>query len=72
MVSIVDSKTGQTYAPDHADYMRVKVEKLENRVRELTMALVDVQNRLTNLDGLPRQWPGDTYEPQKLPPDFFD
>jgi hypothetical protein len=62
MVRITD-KDGKTYGEGDPDYLKVKVSNLEDTVRELSTAVVDLQHRVSRLDGEQLQWPGDTYEP---------
>jgi hypothetical protein len=54
---------GRAYPPDHPDYDKVRINNLESHVRELQVAIIDLQNRVSRLDREPLQWPGDTYGP---------
>jgi hypothetical protein len=47
---------------------KVRLDNLERDFREIHRAIVDIQHRLTRLDGEPLQWPGDTYEPTHTEP----
>ena len=42
-------------------YDKVRIDNLETHISELETAVVDLQNRVSRLDGEPLQWPGDTY-----------
>lgn len=64
---IVDSK-GRTVWEGDPDYDKVRIENLQTLVRELQTAVIDLQNRLSRLDGESLQWPADTYEPTHTEP----
>ena len=54
---------GRMFGPTDRDYDAVRIDNLEREVRELTTAIVDLQNRVSRMDGEDLQWPGDTYGP---------
>jgi hypothetical protein len=62
MPRITDSK-GRVYQEGHSDYDKVRIDNLEGRVRDLTSAVVELQHRLSRLDGEDLVWPGGDYEP---------
>ena len=62
MPAIIDSE-GRVVKEGDPNYDKVRIDNLQEQVRELTTAVVDLQNRLSRLDNEPLQWPGDTYEP---------
>jgi hypothetical protein len=64
---ITDSK-GKTYGEGDPQYDKVRVDNLEEQVRELTTAVVDLQHRLSRVDSEALQWPADTYGPTYTSP----
>lgn len=68
MVSIIDPKSGRRVAEGEPGYLEAKVANQEVTIRELVMAVVDLQHRLSTVDSEQLQWPGDTYEPQYARP----
>jgi len=65
---ITDHKNAKSYGPDDPDYDKVRISNLEDTVRELQKAIVDLQHRTSRLDHEDLQWPGDTYEPTRTTP----
>lgn len=65
--AITDSQ-GKIYKEGDPDYDKVRINNLEEQVRELTTAVVDLQHRLSRVDKEDLQWPGDTYEPTNTQP----
>ena len=61
-------KTGRIVREGNSDFDKVRLDNLESQVRDLHTAIVDIQHRLTKLDGEALQWPGDTYEPIHIKP----
>ena len=59
---------GRTHKPSDPDYWQAKTRELEGTVRELTKAIVDIQHRLSRLDGEELEWPGNTYKPDHTEP----
>ncbi len=53
---------GNTHAPTDSDSWQVKARDLEDTVRGLTQAFVNLQHRVSQLDGEELDWPADTYE----------
>lgn len=64
---ITDSK-GRIYKEGDPDYEKVRLSNLESHVRELQVAIIDLQHRLSRVDEEDVQWPGDTYEPTHTRP----
>lgn len=56
-------KDGKLVSEGDPRFDRVRLDNLEDTMRELQRAIVDIQHRLSRLDGEDLQWPGDTYEP---------
>jgi hypothetical protein len=67
MPSIIDSE-GRVVKEGDPNYDKVRIDNLREEVRELTTAVVDLQNRVSRLDKEQLQWPGDTYEPTYTEP----
>jgi hypothetical protein len=67
-MKIIDDKTGKVHSENHPDYLNVEVSNLKGTVSELLTAMVDLQHRVSRLDGEDLQWPGDTYEPRHTNP----
>lgn len=65
---ITDHETAKSYGPEDPDYDRVRISNLQNTVRDLQTAVVDLQHRLARQDGEEPPWPGDTYEPTHTHP----
>lgn len=61
-------KKGRLVREGDPSFDKVRLDNLEQDFRELHRAIVDIQHRLTKLDGEPLQWPGDTYEPTHTEP----
>lgn len=59
----ITAKNGRIVREGDSDFDKVRLDNLESQVRDLLTAIVDIQHRLTRLDGEALQWPGDTYEP---------
>jgi hypothetical protein len=59
---------GRLHNPTDSDYGRQRINHLERRLSDVTAALVNVQNRLTRLDGEDLPWPADRYEPVDTEP----
>jgi len=53
---------GKTHKPSDPDYWQAKTRDLEDTVRGLTQAVVNLQRRVSQLDGEELDWPADTYE----------
>lgn len=64
----ITDKNGRLISEGDPNFDKVRLDNLEDTVRELHRAIVDIQHRLTRLDGEPLQWPGDTYEPTHTAP----
>jgi len=62
------TRDGRIVRESDPDFDRVRLDNLEDELREIHKAVVDIQHRLTRLDGEPLQWPGDTYEPTHTDP----
>ena len=67
MQPITDSQ-GRTYGDDDPKYDKVRIDELQGQVSDLQAAIVDLQHRVSRLDGEALQWPGDTYEPRNTKP----
>lgn len=59
----VMNREGRPIREDSPDYDKTRIDNLERTVAELLQAVVDLQHRVSHLDGEPLQWPGDSYEP---------
>jgi hypothetical protein len=59
---------GRIVKEDDPDFDKIRLDNLEREFREIHRAVVDIQQRLTRLDGEDLQWPGDTYEPTHTEP----
>lgn len=59
---------GRILKEDDPDFDKIRLDNLEREFREIHRAVVDIQHRLTRLDGEDLQWPGDTYEPTHTEP----
>lgn len=64
----ITAKDGRIVNEGDPDFEKVRLDNLESHVRDLHTAIVDIQHRLTRLDGEALQWPGDTYEPTHTEP----
>ena len=64
----ITAKNGRVVNEGDPDFEKVRLDYLESQVRDLHTAIVDIQHRLTRLDGETLQWPGDTYEPAHTEP----
>lgn len=67
MPSIID-KDGRIYKESDPDYDKVRISNLQSQVSELQTAIIDLQNRVSRIDGEDLQWPADTYEPTYTKP----
>jgi hypothetical protein len=65
--AITDSQ-GRTVREGDADFDKVRIDNLEQQVREIQTAVIDLQNRVSRVDGEDLQWPADTYEPTYTKP----
>lgn len=65
--AIMDSQ-GRTVREGDADYDKVRIDNLEELLREIQTAVIDLQNRVSRLDGEDLQWPADTYGPTYTKP----
>ncbi|MEA2495431.1 MAG: hypothetical protein QOJ29_3342 [Thermoleophilaceae bacterium] len=66
---ILDSKSGKVVMEGEPGFLEAKVRNLENVIRDLTAALVDVQHRLAEVDGRGVDYyPGIAYGPGDLDP----
>jgi hypothetical protein len=54
---------GRTHKPSDSDYWQARTRELQQTVSELEKAIIDLQNRVANLDQGELHWPADTYEP---------
>ena len=61
-------RSGKTYAPSDPDYVYARLDDIADTARQLMAAVVDIQHRLSELDGKPHRWPGDVYEPGQIDP----
>jgi hypothetical protein len=68
MSKAITDKNGSIINEGDPRYDSVRVDNLQEEVRELHRAIVDIQHRLSRLDGESLQWPGDTYEPTHTDP----
>lgn len=59
---------GRTWGPDDPGYEKACIAKLQEQVMELQTAIVDLQNRVSRLDGEDLQWPADIYPPTHTKP----
>lgn len=59
----ITAKDGRIVHEGDPDFAKVRLDNLESQIRDLQTAIIDIQHRLTRLDGEELQWPGDTYEP---------
>jgi hypothetical protein len=64
----IQDKNGRLVRQGDPRFDTVRLDNLEEDVREIHRAIVDIQHRLTKIDGEPLQWPGDTYEPTHTTP----
>lgn len=64
----ITDKDGRIIREGDSDFDKVRIDNLEDRIRDLHTAIVDIQHRLTRLDGEALQWPGDNYEPTHTEP----
>jgi hypothetical protein len=64
----ITDKSGRIFKEGDPDYDKVRIDNLQSEVRELHTAIVDIQHRLSRVDGEKLQWPGDTYEPTHTEP----
>lgn len=64
----ITDKSGRIVHEGDPDFDKIRLDNLESDIRELHTAIVDIQHRLTRLDGEPLQWPGDHYEPTHTKP----
>lgn len=64
----ITDKGGKTVQESDPSFDKVRQNNLEDTVREIQRAVVDIQHRLTRLDGEDLQWPGDSYEPINAAP----
>jgi hypothetical protein len=64
----ITAKDGRILKEDDSNFDKVRLDNLESQVRDLHAAIVDIQHRLTRLDGEALHWPGDTYEPTHTEP----
>lgn len=67
MRHILDSE-GRKVSEGDPDFDAVRISNLEQLVRELMTAVVDLQYRLSRVDDEPLQWPGSEYEPTHTNP----
>lgn len=67
----VTDDTGRIVMEGAPHYDKVRIDNLEQTVRELIAAVGELQHRLGKVDGGELAWPGDTYEPPDLPPEIF-
>ena len=67
MSSTTDSQ-GRSYGEDDPQYDRVHIDNLQSQVSDLQTAIVDLQHRVSRLDGEALQWPGDAHEPRNTKP----
>jgi len=63
VASIIDPRSGKVVRPDDPDFLETKVRVLEADLRASIAAIVDLQHRVSEIDGRDIGWPGDTYEP---------
>lgn len=54
---------GRTHKPTDPDYWQARTRDLEETVSELRKAVIDLQNRVANLDHGELHWPANSYEP---------
>lgn len=66
--AFVHPVTGKIVSPRDADYERMAISALRGQYSDLLQAVVDLQNRMSRMDGEALQWPGDTYEPRHTEP----
>jgi len=64
----ITDKNGKVVSEGDPRYDSVRLDNLQEEVRELHRAIVDIQHRLSRLDGEALQWPGDSYEPTHTEP----
>jgi hypothetical protein len=65
---IIDEKTGRTVMETDPDFDRVRADNLDRLVADLLAVIVELQHRVSKLDGENLQWPGDTYPPLFVDP----
>ena len=68
MPRAISDRSGRTVREGDPDFDKVRIDNLEEQVRELLTAVVDLQHRLSRVDGEDLQWPGDTYGPTYTKP----
>jgi len=64
----ITAKEGRIVKEGDPDFDKVRLDHLVSQIQDLKTAIVDIQHRLTRLDGEELRWPGDTYEPSHTEP----
>lgn len=64
----ITDRDGNTFHEGHPDCDKVRISNLQDQVRELQTAIIDLQNRMSRVDSEDLQWPADTYEPAHTQP----
>jgi hypothetical protein len=67
--NITDSQ-GRRHGEDDSAFDNVRIDNLEQTVRELIVAVGELQHRLAAVDKGDLRWPGDTYQPPGVPPEI--
>lgn len=58
---IDDYANNRVLREDHPDFLKVRVQHLQEHVSRLTYAVAELQRRLEPIDDGPNDWPADTY-----------